>query len=265
MPPKSTLAKNFTGKLCYKEANETTGYVYMGRADHLAPYHSDVLKFRDRSKFYGCVLCPEMYDGEEWTYEHNKAFIAGAIEARRSFIIVSDLDTASAPLRNGYTADELFWLKDNGYTFKPNPSNSLQTLAEPPMDRTCPTFICNYHEETEPPRKSSRKNVMRVVWDGRKERFECIRTQVLNQRELFLTVTSRAPAPAASASAPELRASASTTDVVSALSPNPASAAVPIPKPDIPIPSTATSEPEPKDKPKPPSIDPSIPQQPPPP
>jgi len=290
MPPKST--KEFLEIPGYAEAKRAAGYMYIGRKEDLKKLYEfrDLNSYRESSHYYGCMFYPDPHfnlhpELKRNSYIYNKALVAGAIDAGRPFILISDLATESGALSNGYTGDELFWLQDNGYTFKPNPDNPLQTLAMPPTELLDRKYIRDYNKEQgyephgeedirrfnlpcEPLRKKTRTLPLssaerKPAWTIRTARFNILKAQVLAERERLLA--SRATAPTVSASSPEElhRAvpASNTVDVVSALSRSPC-ATEPVPKPGAPISSATTPESKPKDK--QPLIDPSIPQQPPP-
>lgn len=69
---------------------------------------------------------------EQWEYPKNQAFWAGAIDAGKSFLLLTPIDHYGGYI--SYTVHEMFWLEDNGYTFTPNSCNIQQTLAIPPND-----------------------------------------------------------------------------------------------------------------------------------
>lgn len=93
---------------------------------------------------FGDFFCPERTG--DWSYEKNQAFMAGAIDANRAFILVTDIiegyQGIKAP-RSG-TVKELLWLKDNGYTFEPHPNNIAWTIAKPPEKPLTSRIIDNY-------------------------------------------------------------------------------------------------------------------------
>jgi len=250
MPPKSTskLDKELMGKPGYDEAKRAHGFMYIGRKRDLekSTAFSDLelhKEHKEASAYYGCMFCPdphfnlhpELKHDPKARYAYNRALVAGAIEASRSFILVSNVATEREALLNGYTADELFWLQDNGYIFKPDPSNPLQTLVEP---TTTPREheLRYYHEPRdyrEPLRKKPRK--ARVVWEGREERLNTIIDQILADRE-HLAIVYRTLAPAASSTTTEKlqHDTVNTVGIVSALSSN--SVSVPVTPDNIPIP-----------------------------
>lgn len=237
MPPKSIsesgkLVGEFTRTPGYEEAKTATSYMYIGRKKDLEKLGEfcDLISHGKSSRYYGCMFYPEPHfaahpELKRDSYIYNKALIAGAIETGRTFVLVSDLATESGALLNGYTGDELFWLQDNGYTFRPNPENPLQTLAVPPSESHGRKHIRDYNKEQgyephseedierlhlscEPPRKKARTLPLspadrKPSWTIRTARFDILKAQILAERERLLAA-SRAPAPAASASAPEL-------------------------------------------------------------
>lgn len=259
MPPK--LTREFSEMSDYKAAHDAAGYVYIGRVDDLVKEVADVSLKKGNSEYYGCVFCPDLHCGlpskeertkadEREAYEYNKAFFAGAIDARRSFVFVSELTEETGEIRPaimaGYTGDELSWLKDNGYTFSPFPRNSSQTLATPPTNRQGIAYIRDYfkergtepHNETdvvtlnlrsrtdheEPLRKKARsrsekRNTGKQI---RKVVLESIRDEV-NTHRLTSTRTS---APAGSSAAVILNATV--LNPVATI-PKPATTAMPIP------------------------------------
>ncbi|MCS5711530.1 hypothetical protein [Candidatus Berkiella aquae] len=87
----------------------------------------------------GRVLDPERR-GDTWSYEKNKAFMLGAIEAGKTFILV----TPKGIYDKSYitqTVDELLWLKDNGYTFTERDDGSM--ICKPPAQTQDP-IMRNY-------------------------------------------------------------------------------------------------------------------------
>jgi hypothetical protein len=69
---------------------------------------------------------------EEWTYEKNQAFWAGAIEKKRRFLLTTDIIHYGRKLTG--TVDEILWLQDNGYMFEPYKKDITQTLISPPAN-----------------------------------------------------------------------------------------------------------------------------------
>lgn len=147
----------------YQEAQQGHGPVYFGRRQHVnAP-----------TRPLGSALYPERR-GEQWDYEKNKAFFAGAINAQRSFILVSDIETETGALQNGYTCDEIRWLQDVGYTFTPDPNNIRQTVAQPPavfhQQPSIRDYNKHYGTETDP---------LQV----KIQRFQMVKNDILQQRQ----------------------------------------------------------------------------------
>lgn len=54
---------------------------------------ADIEKHPDKkdSSYFGAFFYPDQDIGGKWTYEKNKAFMAGAIDAGRTFILVTDI------------------------------------------------------------------------------------------------------------------------------------------------------------------------------
>jgi hypothetical protein len=128
----------YIGKQEWK--NEETGKVIrspglkrdLGPDDVLDDYKKDIDINLTNSQYYGCAFYPEKTLDKkgatrEQIYEMNKAFIAGAIDANREFILVTDINHYRGV--GGTTVDELLWLSDNGYIFEPVPDNIKQTKA----------------------------------------------------------------------------------------------------------------------------------------
>lgn len=128
----------YVGCCDYQEAYQGKGDIFFGSLrGEFKKYRNDVVKNGEQSVFYGKVLCPERVgrsDGEvEWKYYKNKAFWAGGIDQRRTFVLVSDIKFYMKNGRvdpNKGTCKELLWLFDNGYSFSPA-SDNVKTIARP--------------------------------------------------------------------------------------------------------------------------------------
>ncbi|MCS5711521.1 hypothetical protein [Candidatus Berkiella aquae] len=100
--------------------------------------------YRERPEFYGKVLNPEGRN-DNWTYEKNQAFMLGAIEAKKTFILI----TPRSEYDHSYvttTIDELLWLKDNGYTFSKGKEDTL--ICTPSSAEATNPIIRNYYNGT---------------------------------------------------------------------------------------------------------------------
>ncbi|MCS5711528.1 hypothetical protein [Candidatus Berkiella aquae] len=102
-----------------------------------------------RANNIGKVLNPEArYDSstgknEIWTYQKNQAFMLGAIEARKTFILVTPKNHYKNNPGVTGTIDELLWLKDNGYTFTEQDDGT--TRCVPPTSPRSEFSIRNYN------------------------------------------------------------------------------------------------------------------------
>lgn len=76
--PRST--SEFKGMSDYQEAFQNAGknFIFIGHPDDLENYKQDIDHNQEDSQYFGCVLFPERRQ-EDWNYEKNKAFFAGAI------------------------------------------------------------------------------------------------------------------------------------------------------------------------------------------
>ena len=101
----------------YLEGNERRGSIFFGHSKDLDAFKRDIDQNGTASRYYCRVLYPE-WRGEAWTYEKNKAFWLGAINAGREFILISDINDFKTKGR--CTIDEVLWLKDNEYEFRPD-------------------------------------------------------------------------------------------------------------------------------------------------
>jgi len=141
--------REYEGSVDYQEGFNGAGPVYMGAKDSrrsrqlgrnlgegesLRPYYMDIDRKGVNSVYHHCVLYPERRQvgavREEWTYEKNQAFWAGAIDANREFILVTPIEHYAGSL--GFAVKEMLWLVDNGYTFAPEEANLNRTRAIPP-------------------------------------------------------------------------------------------------------------------------------------
>jgi len=131
----------------YSIAQAATDYLFIGRAKGTAPY---------KQSHPGRILHPEAR-GEDWTLEKNMAFMAGAIEANNTFLIVTPLPEIAERAKRGlegncfikgklgYTTAEILWLQDNGYTFEDkHQDNPKLTWATPPKIKTESAIIRMY-------------------------------------------------------------------------------------------------------------------------
>jgi len=168
--PRST--SEFKGLPDYQEAfqNADKEYVFIGHPDDLEEYKQDIYYNQEASQYFGCALLPERRQ-EEWNYEKNKAFFAGAIDAKRSMLLISNIEHFKV---GGTTVDELFWLQDNGYEFRLLQENPLQTLAIPTNVSDNPQ-IRDYDKG-----KGTEKM---LSWTARRIRFiESIKNPILQMR-----------------------------------------------------------------------------------
>jgi len=121
----------------YKIAYEAPEYLFIGQSKDIQSYYLD---------YPGRILHPEAR-GDVWTLEKNMAFMAGAIEAHKNFLIVTPLSRIASHARKqlkqqmrirnklGYTSAEVLWLYDNGYTFVKDSKNNRFTWANAPQGR----------------------------------------------------------------------------------------------------------------------------------
>jgi hypothetical protein len=84
----------------------------------------------------------EITTTEQWSYEKNMAFWAGVIDKNRPLILLTDIAFFGNDI--GGTHSEILWLKNNGYTFKPNFDNPNLTDAVPPIYPNTQKTICDY-------------------------------------------------------------------------------------------------------------------------
>lgn len=131
----------------YAIAQASPDYLFIGRAKGTAPY---------KQSHPGRILHPEAR-GEDWTLEKNMAFMAGAIEANNTFLIVTPLPEIADRAKRGfegkcfikgklgYTTAEILWLQDNGYTFETkHQDNPKLTWATPPKNKIESAVIRQY-------------------------------------------------------------------------------------------------------------------------
>lgn len=109
-----------------------------GRKKHLTEEQTIAFYVRKEGSV-GRVLDPERR-GDTWSYEKNKAFMLGAIEAGKTFILVTPKSIYDKPFVT-QTVDELLWLKDNGYTFTERNDGSM--ICNPPAQTQAP-MMRNY-------------------------------------------------------------------------------------------------------------------------
>ena len=95
----------------------------------------------------------------------------GIIDTRRPLILVTDINRYGNRVTG--TIDEILWLTDNGYTFRPNPHDISQTLAIPPRQTVQQPQITNYFNGGHG--SESNERVML-------RRFRAIKATVLAQR-----------------------------------------------------------------------------------
>lgn len=145
-------AEDFQDTEDYKIAFETEGIVRIGKRDPEGPLFlcpnrptkpeetllaytigETGVKIKGKeSDYYGNVYYPELRlpEGEPIPEDFNKHFIAGAIVKGKTFHLVTPIDHyANTNIRG--TSIELFWLSDNGYTFRPDKDNPFLTIATP--------------------------------------------------------------------------------------------------------------------------------------
>ncbi|MCS5711534.1 hypothetical protein [Candidatus Berkiella aquae] len=123
------------------ETDDMTAYIGSLKVKGDLKYDQTVAPYRaDRKSNIGKVLNPEGR-GEKWSYKKNQAFMLGAIEAGKTFILVTPKSHYDSSFITG-TIDELLWLKDNGYTFYVR--NDDTVACHPPIKRSSP-IIRNYH------------------------------------------------------------------------------------------------------------------------
>lgn len=133
-------ASDFKETLDYREdyVNREKGPIHIGsrfpggRIDGII---KDIEEKEDKSEYFGRIFCPERSNRPEeeqgWSYEKNMSYMAGAIEGQRSVILTTDIRFYGNPRNLGITNDEILWLANNGYSFRPNPENLEETIAEP--------------------------------------------------------------------------------------------------------------------------------------
>ena len=94
---------------------------------------------------------------EEWSYEKNQAFWAGAIEKRRPLVLCSPYHMYHEA--SNTTIHEMLWLHDNGYTFEPMMTgiasldyiDQIKIIAIPPyfhLEESAKVEIIDYRRKT---------------------------------------------------------------------------------------------------------------------
>lgn len=115
----------------------------------LTTYYKDLEKSEKNSRYYGRVFYPERRDdgdGKEiWTYKKNRAFWAGAIDAKKEFVLVTPIEHYQDGFISG-TVSEILWLHDNGYSFGPVKNNPFKTGIIPPERAKTNSFVKNYEK-----------------------------------------------------------------------------------------------------------------------
>ncbi|MGQ3890112.1 hypothetical protein ACQUW5_13915 [Legionella sp. CNM-1927-20] len=95
------------------------------------------------------IFCPEApyrssIDGGKWSYKKNQAFWAGAIKAKREFLLLSPLHLYEKKIIKGQgdgTISELLWLSDNDYIFE---AKNHLLIAKPPAYEITNPIIYDY-------------------------------------------------------------------------------------------------------------------------
>ncbi len=134
--------------------------IYMGPLNLLYPPGCTV-KFDENQVTYEGTLFkhghqifhPEL-KRERWCPTINEAFWAGAIDSRRPFILINNINKYKMTTFNKETGGingtqrELFWLYHNGYTFKRLNQRCSHILCRPPAEINETPYIHENHELT---------------------------------------------------------------------------------------------------------------------
>lgn len=178
---KGKSTNEFKDMFDYQEAvnNKALGPIYIGSLQGvIGQMRKDIDAKEDKSEHFGKMFCPERpnrpVEEQNWSYEKNMAFMAGAIDAGRSAILTTKIENyCKSDKEIGITPHEILWLADNGYTFSPNPGNPEETIAkltEKPQFKIKP-----YQDQ---------KN--RTIDAGEiRQRIRAIRDDVLEQRRVL--------------------------------------------------------------------------------
>lgn len=183
---------SLTSTIDYQEAanNSHLGAVYMGSLQDIGYMGQDIEQNKQSSCHYGRVFCPERPDRPDygpinnWSYEKNMAFFAGVIASKRPVVLMTDIDLYGHR-KTGATTHELLWLNDNGYTFKPDPSNPKQTLAIPPNQTSSHPMMFHYQDQ------DRREFDLRSMLN----RIRAIKDDVLKQRQTIQSSVASVSSP----------------------------------------------------------------------
>lgn len=126
----NTPVEAYQNALDYLEGKMPTDdmYVYLGTYNKNKKYKYREDQTLDKKindpDFLGKILHPEGRK-ENWTYGKNQAFIAGAIDARKTFVLVTPIRhylNNTFPTR---TKHEILWICENGYSMIKNRNNIM--------------------------------------------------------------------------------------------------------------------------------------------